>query len=174
MSDLIETLSRLGAREAVIDKSYKNDSCADKKANERFRDAVNKSQLRIVVGLETGTTSSRTRGWALTLSPSFDFQRVKVAEGLNDLETNHPVVEALMRFNTNLLKIPLEWPVLNSDAKLESGSEAPDHSVNTLSFAAARMADPEIVNRRGLAQYLSSRFHPYGVTTNIFGSTPQR
>lgn len=167
MADLIDALGSLGAREVVIDKYYGRGSCSDPQSNQRFRAALSGSRLEIVVGLETMPAEDHIRGWALTLPPSFRFTKTREASGTNDLRVEHPVVEGLTRLNSNLLKIPLEWPVSDLDLGDRSRQHGPERMVDTLSFASARLAAPELVTRHGLSDFLRQGVDPYGESTQL-------
>jgi hypothetical protein len=153
LARLVQVLNDLHANVIVIDKYYSDNSCTEQEPNDIFLNAMNQSQVPVVVGQPTHKLSSAPEASrCLALSKRFDFgKQSKVQYGLT-------------RLNSDTLKIPLRWPVFQeSDKPGVAPTQIPEASGvgDSLSLVAARQRDPNIEKSAALQKLLAMHIHPY-------------
>jgi CHASE2 domain-containing sensor protein len=149
---LVDDISNLGAKAIVIDKFYSDSSCNDSDSNRIFKTALTNKKIPIVVGMPTHllTDKKGTDQGCLALSNKFDFGVEKVKYGLT-------------RLNSDILKIPLQWPVFhdNDDPKVDPPRNDPPDIGDTISLMAARQINPSIDKSGPVKMLLDAKVHPY-------------
>ena len=152
LAQLVDDVSSLGAKAVVIDKFYSDNSCNDKAQNRIFTTAMTNKSIPIIVGQPThllADEKGNDKG-CLALSNKFDFNSAKVKFGLT-------------RLNSDVLKIPLRWPLFhdNDDPKTAKPIDQPPDIGDTLSLMTAKQIDPTIDTTGRLRKLLASKVHPY-------------
>ncbi len=124
--------------------------------NAPFREALNGAKAGIVVGQGTHARSADAQtDTCLVLTPAFDFRAG--GEALKG-----KVRYGLMRLDANSMRIPLQWPVLRSDAQARSGERGTVVKSASLALIAAQEDDPEIVAEQPeLRSFIRDGENPY-------------
>jgi CHASE2 domain-containing sensor protein len=152
LASLVDDISTLGAKAIVIDKFYSDTSCTDPASNETFKTAMTNKTIPIVVGAPTHllTDKKGTEKGCLALSNKFDFGGQKVKYGLT-------------RLNSDVLKLPLQWPVFldTDDPTVNSPRNDPPDIGDTLSLVAARQIDPSVDTPGPVKNLITAKVHPY-------------
>jgi hypothetical protein len=153
LAKLVDDVSSLGAKAIVIDKYYSDSSCTDEIKNNIFKTAMTNKTVPIVVGQPTHrlTNKKGTDNGCLALSNRFDFGGQKVRYGLT-------------RLNSDVLKLPLRWPVFrdSDDPKIDQPLNKNSDIGDTLSLMAARQVDPTVDDKSSpVPRLLALGVHPY-------------
>lgn len=76
--------------------------------------------------------------------------------------TKEPAVKfGMKRLNSDIRRIPLEWPSYRDDNAFNSGQEATDGELGTLSVVAATTTDPKLMTESRLTRLRRERRHPF-------------
>jgi CHASE2 domain-containing sensor protein len=155
LARLVTDLNALSAHVIVIDKYYSATACAEQDQNKAFISAMESSRIPIVVGqAEHALPNSGSSSGCLALTPRLEFNKAS------------KVLYGLVRLDTDVLKIPLRWPVFTDPAQTITApspvpTQLPDSSGDTLSLVAARAIDPHIESHPTLHKALAKQIDPY-------------
>jgi hypothetical protein len=134
LADLVRSIAAQRPAEIVIDKFIGPTACrAFPQTTAELLSAVQSSPVPIVVGESTGRTEARRNDTCLVREPQLDFVSPNVHHGL-------------IRIFTELDKIPLKWPVLNSDSPAQNSADAVSTS-DTLAWTAVKIFAPDFAQR---------------------------
>jgi CHASE2 domain-containing protein len=152
LAQLVQDIANLHAKAIVIDKFYSDSSCTDIKKNDIFKTALNSNalQIPIVVGQPTHLLANvgKANGGCLALSKQFDFGAPQVKYGLT-------------RLNSDLLKIPLRWPIFTEGDDPTATPKLIDEKDglgDSLAVVAARLIDPSLLTSN---PFKKLNKHPY-------------
>jgi CHASE2 domain-containing sensor protein len=152
LAGLVTDVVNQGAKAIVIDKYYSYGSCSNDKKNENFRTILNENAKRvpIVVGQPTKLLAytDKAKDSCLTLAEPFDFGPFS------------QVKYGLTRLNSDVLKIPLRWPVFKDRAHPKDVLTA-DGSGDSLSLVAAENIEPGLIKDSSFQSFLALNKHPY-------------
>jgi hypothetical protein len=148
---LIQHLNTLSARAIVIDQYFSPDYCAEPEKTQKFIDAVAFSKTPVILGQGTHTLPKSTAsGGCLVLSKRLD------------LPPSSKVSFGITRLVSDDLKIPFRWPVFKDSPDPNAApQQLPGDSGTTLSFAAAKVVEPEIEQDPSVARVLRGGYYPY-------------
>ncbi len=105
LAKLIQDLNALSAHVIVIDQYFSADYCSEQDKNAKFIAAMESSAVPVVVGQPTHALPAATAsGGCLALTKHLEFSKAA------------NVLYGLTRLNTDILKIPLRWPVFTDAA----------------------------------------------------------
>jgi CHASE2 domain-containing sensor protein len=161
LARLVTDLNAISAHVIVIDKFYSATACAEQDKNKAFIAAMESSKVPVVVGqAEHSLADSATGSGCLALTPRLQFSNAS------------KVLYGLVRLDTDVLKIPLRWPVFTDPVQVDSASppaakQLPDSSGDTLSLVAAKAVDPHIESRRTVRKLLARQIDPYTTFLNL-------
>jgi CHASE2 domain len=151
LAKLVQDLNKLRANVIVIDKYYSEDACGEQDKNALFKTALGTSGVPVVLGQPTHPLgdSSKTQG-CIALSRGITFPA-----GSN-------VRFGLTRLDTDPLKLPTRWPVLDDlDHPDTTPVLLPDAAGDSLSLVAAKAQAPTLENIDPMPKLLTSGHHPY-------------
>jgi CHASE2 domain-containing sensor protein len=161
IAELVQDITKLGAKAIVIDKFYSDGSCSDSTTNQNFRNVLNSiaERLPVVVGQQTKLSpkADNTQERCLELSNPFDFE---TSEGAIVKRETSKVHFGLTRLNSDVLKIPLRWPVFK-DGRCPKDGLTSAGSAESLSLVAAEQIEPSLKENGSSLQNLSLSQHPY-------------
>jgi CHASE2 domain-containing sensor protein len=149
-ADLLQAIATQKPAVIAVDKYYGGNSCPPGDPNtEKLRTTVAALPMPVVVGQSTHAAEGGGDA-CLVLNRQLDL-------GANA----HP---GLLRLNSDVLRMPLTWPVLAQD-----GDKEPVKGASNESFAlvAASLADPSLAKSDGVQRMLESPQQPY---TNVLGT----
>jgi hypothetical protein len=159
-------LNLFGAALIAIDKYYSPAYCGDSTMSGQFIQRVSASKIPVVIGRPTHAlpTGAQSSG-CLALSPRLVFPATS------------KVFHGLTRLNSDILKIPLHWPVFKDTSSAlpvpiqpAIGLPAPpatppqparDPAGNGLALVAAETYNPGIAKAPRLTSLLGKQVHPY-------------
>lgn len=164
MARLIQKLQAAAPRVIVIDKYFSLGSCPnrDDQGNRELAQAISNTNVPIVLGVHTLKAHDLELQSPLSPVEKKGLEEAQLVEvpALQFADANRLIEYGLIRLNDDNRKIPLEWRVYQSRSDLA----APDHPTklqSTLSFVAARRADPDVTTVSRLNSLLSTESHPY-------------
>jgi len=160
LAKLIQDLNALSAHAIVIDQYFSADYCTEQDKNAKFIAAMEASSVPVVVGQPTHPLPAATAtGGCLALTKHLEFSKAS------------NVLYGLTRLNSDILKIPLRWPVFvdpasqpansNQSAADSEPKQLPAELGDTLSLTAAKVQDPNIEFNGTIAKFLAKGIHPY-------------
>ena len=151
LARIIQHLNTLSARAIVIDQYFSPDYCSEPDKTQRFIDAVATSKVPVVLGQGTHTLAKSTAsGGCLALSKRLD------------LPASSKVSFGLTRLVSDDLKIPFRWPVFSEPSTPDAApQQLPADTGTTLSFAAAKVVEPDIDSDPSVARVLRGGYYPY-------------
>ena len=170
LARLVGDLNTLGARVIMIDKYFSPDFCADEAKTQLFINSLEASHARVIVGQPTHALADSSQG-CLALSPRLEFDATPASKTCK-------VCFGLNRLNSDVLKIPLRWPVFNEPPAANSSGIQPAMSLpsapgpaptpvddpskgNGLALMAAEAFSPGIADQPKLKALLAAQRHPY-------------
>jgi hypothetical protein len=151
LAKLVQDLNKLHANVIVIDKYYSEDACGEKDKNDFFKATLGGSAVPVVLGQPTHPLSSNAK-----LEGCMGMSRgITFPAGAN-------VRFGLTRLDTDPLKLPTRWPVLN-DLDHPNGTPVllPDEAGDSLSLVAAKAQAPTIESIDPMPKLLTAGTHPY-------------
>jgi hypothetical protein len=161
LARLINDLNTLAAHVIVIDKYYSATACAEPGKNSTFINAVNSSKVPVVIGQEEyALAGGSDAAGCLALTPRLDFG------------SNSSVRYGLVRLDTDVLRIPLRWPVFTDPAQSTANpppahKQLPVTSGDTLSLVTAKVVSPNIESHPTIQKMLARQVDPYTTFLNL-------
>jgi CHASE2 domain-containing sensor protein len=168
---LVTDLNTLGAHVIVIDKYYSANACAEQDKNAAFLKAMDASKVPVVVGqADYALAEGSTASGCLALTPRLEFSKTS------------KVLYGLIRLDTDVLRIPLRWPVFTDPAATGASSSVtqpaaksaasaaqplPAASGDTLSLVAAKVVNPNIESNPTVRMLLAKQVDPYTTFLNL-------
>jgi hypothetical protein len=164
---LVTDLNAVAAHVIVIDKYYSANACAEADKNAEFMKAMENSKIPVVVGqADHALSENSTASGCLALTPRIDSSKAS------------KVLTGLIRLDTDVLRIPLRWPVFTDPSLNQTGSPAasgaaaapqplPAASGDTLSLVAARAVNPNIESHPAVSKLLAAQVDPYTTFLNL-------
>ncbi|HEX6495679.1 MAG TPA: CHASE2 domain-containing protein [Acidobacteriaceae bacterium] len=151
LARLVRHLNMLSARAIVIDQYFSPDYCSEADKTNAFINSVATSKVPVVLGQGThALPQSTSSGGCLALSKRLD------------IPASHNVSFGLTRIVSDDLKIPFRWPVFQDPAKPDApAQQRPADDGITLSFAAAKAAEPTLMNDPPIDRVLRKGYFPY-------------
>jgi CHASE2 domain-containing sensor protein len=183
---LMRKLSALGASVIAVDESFSENSCPesfrgpDGPVNQGLRDAIQASKPPVVVGWASHKAQGATDKdeSCLTVNKKFCFS-AECAHG-GDPE-NAKLRFGLIRLNSNVLKIPLQWWVYLDESPILKKEKAPFPSTPTKAmpeksfslvaaeFASQKISGSDLHADKHLDLDIKNDEHPY---TSFFAEPP--
>ena len=143
-ADLLRSIAAQHPAEIVIDKFYSPSACANSpQATAELQDAVRSAQAPVIVGESTTPAAAERDRSCLVRKPQLDFAAPNVIHGLT-------------RLNREAERVPLQWPILPSEAEGVRAEVA-----DSLSLAAVKAYDTDFDSHRRLQALLGTDHHPY-------------
>jgi hypothetical protein len=151
LTNLVQDLNKLHANVIVIDKYYSEDACGEQATNDLFKTTLGTSAVPVVLGQPTHPLSNNSKlEGCIGLSRGITF-----APGAN-------VRFGLTRLDTDPLKLPTRWPVLDDlDNPNATPVLLPDAAGDSLSLVAAKAQAPTIETIDPMPKLLATGHHPY-------------
>jgi CHASE2 domain-containing sensor protein len=155
LARLIADLTSLGAHVIAIDKYYSATACAEPEKNAVFVNAMNSSKVPVIVGQADHALPESAQGsGCLALTPRLEFSK------------SSKVQYGLVRLDTDVLKIPLRFPVFADPAQSSANpppapKQLPDSSGDTFALVTARVADPDVDVDPTVKKQLKKQIDPY-------------
>jgi CHASE2 domain-containing sensor protein len=151
LANLVQDLNKLHANVIVIDKYYSEDACGEKDKNEFFKNTLGASAVPVVLGQPTHALNSNSKlEGCIGLSRGITFpSKANVRFGLT-------------RLDTDPLKLPTRWPVLDDlDHPDATPVLLPPEAGDSLSLVAAKAQAPTIETIDPMPKLLAAGKHPY-------------
>lgn len=156
---LIPQLVAAGAAAIVFDKFFGPDSCHDKDlGTSDLISAVTNSSAPVVVGVGSHAPESDPNNACLIASKSLDFGR---KQAIGDSSDQPAVLDGLVRLNSDIKKVPLNWFSYPNDEAFKAGQAPSDSNKGTLSWVAATLLDKGLKDEPGLAELRREGRHPF-------------
>lgn len=168
---LVTDLNAMAAHVIVIDKYYSANACAEQDKNAEFLKAMENSKIPIVVGqADHALSENSTTSGCLALTPRLDFSKAS------------KVLTGLIRLDTDVLRIPLRWPVFADPSLTQTSTSVtpsaasggvaapqplPAASGDTLSLVAAKAVNPNIESNPDVRKLLAAQVDPYTTFLNL-------
>lgn len=151
---LINDLNAMAAHVIVIDKYISATACAEKDKNAVLMNAMTASKIPVVVGQDDHAFDGGSdASGCLALTPRLEFNSSNVHYGM-------------VRIDTDVLKVPLRWPVFTDPTQSGASSasavkQLPAANGDTLSLVAAKVVDPNIESHPAIQKLLAKQIDPY-------------
>jgi serine/threonine protein kinase len=157
---LVPQLAAAGATAIVFDKFFGSDFCdKDDKGTSELISAVQSSSTPVVVGIGSHAPKTDPRSACLIASRSLEFGSKRDTNGN---PTNQPAVSSgLIRLNSDVRRIPLNWFSYRDDEAFKAGQEPTDASRGTLSWVVATLVDHSLKNESALVRLRAAEEHPF-------------
>jgi hypothetical protein len=149
LAKLVQDLNTFHPSAIVIDKYYSENACGEADKNAIFKSALGNSSAPVVVGQPTHPLAGSNSGGCMCLS-----QGIVFPPGAN-------VQTGLTRLNTDVLRVPIRWPVLDDQTNPSAPVLQKPEAGDTLSLVAARVQWPNIESSPAMVSLLKSGTHPY-------------
>jgi hypothetical protein len=160
VAKLVKELNAAGATSIVLDKFFGPDSCPEKDPGTLdLIAAIDSSRIPVMVGAGTHTPQTDPRNVCLIESPTLDFGNKHDAKGN---PTSVPaVLRGLVRLNSDVKKIPINWFSYRSDETFNAHEAPTDSDVGTLSWVAATQLDRDLQDEPALERLRTAGQHPF-------------
>jgi hypothetical protein len=148
MADVLRAVASQNPSVIVIDRFYGPVTCKSfPETTNELTKAIQSIQIPVIVGESSTIPDRKLDGACLVREPQLDFESPYVHRGL-------------VRSAIQLEKVPLEWPIANSE-----GPSAKAEEEDSLSWAAVKAYDKAYAQRDRLQKLLNAHSHPYADLT---------